>query len=190
MAAAFFIANLATEKLQGSLYVNFILTSMGECLPHRVLYGSHAHTESTITTGCWQHVSCGLALSKVTGGCIAVECSEMRCCCSQSRSPVNAAHCDRLCAACAAGELPATVIGAVAVDSIGRRPTIGTGLLLTGVACCVCSLLNPGFWSTALAALGKSTCSSAWSLAYIYAAELMPTSVRSAALAGSNQAAR
>lgn len=97
---------------------------------------------------------------------------------------------DWLCAACAAGELPATVIGAVAVDSIGRRPTIGTGLLLTGVACCVCSLLNPGFWSTALAALGKSTCSSAWSLGYIYAAELMPTSVRSAALAGSNQAAR
>jgi MFS family permease len=95
-----------------------------------------------------------------------------------------------LCPVRAAGELPATIIGAVAVDSIGRRPTIGTGLLLTGVACCVCSLLSPGFWSTALAALGKSACSSAWSLAYIYAAELMPTSVRSAALAGSNQAAR
>jgi hypothetical protein len=90
----------------------------------------------------------------------------------------------------AAGELPATVIGAIAVDAICRRPTIATGLLVTGVACYACSLLKPGGWSTALASLGKSSCSSTWSLAYIYAAELMPTSVRSAALAGGNQAAR
>jgi hypothetical protein len=34
MAAAFFTANLATEKLQGSLYVNFILTSIGKAGHH------------------------------------------------------------------------------------------------------------------------------------------------------------
>lgn len=116
MAAAFFTANLATEELQGSLYVNFLVTSIGE--------------------------------------------------------------------------LPATVIGALAVDSLGRCPTIATGLLVSGVACCICALLDPGAWSTAMASLGKAFCSSSWSLAYIYAAELMPTSVRSAALASSNLAAR
>jgi hypothetical protein len=38
--------------------------------------------------------------------------------------------------------------------------------------------------------LGKAACSGAWSLAYMWAAELMPTTIRSAALAGTNQAAR
>lgn len=88
------------------------------------------------------------------------------------------------------GALPAIVIGAVAVDVVGRRLTITTGLLITGLACSACALLGPGGWSTALASLGRSGCASAWSLAYLYAAELMPTSVRSAALAGGNQAAR
>lgn len=49
MAAAFFTANLATEELQGSLYVNFILTSMGECLLHRAPYVSHTHTLYGVT---------------------------------------------------------------------------------------------------------------------------------------------
>lgn len=37
MAVGFFTANLATEKLQGSLYVNFFVTSIGTCATCRAV---------------------------------------------------------------------------------------------------------------------------------------------------------
>eukprot|EP00878_Enallax_costatus_P013187 GHUV01013784.1.p1 GENE.GHUV01013784.1~~GHUV01013784.1.p1 ORF type:complete len:469 (+),score=155.50 GHUV01013784.1:1288-2694(+) len=116
MATAFYIANLATDSLTGSLYTNFLLTSVGE--------------------------------------------------------------------------LPAALVAAVAVDRVGRKMTIGSGLWATGVACGACSLLPSGWWTTALASVGKAACSGTWTIAYIYAAELFPTSIRSVALAGTNQASR
>jgi MFS family permease len=83
------------------------------------------------------------------------------------------------------------LLAAVAVDWIGRRATLVVGMLTTGAACCACAALPAGSVSAiAFVALGKAACSAAWTIAYIYAAELVPTSVRSAALAGNNQASR
>lgn len=79
---------------------------------------------------------------------------------------------------CPAGELPAALVAAVAVDYVGRKVTIGTGLWLTGIACGACSLLPSGWWTTALASVGKAACSGTWTIAYIHAAELFPTSIR------------
>lgn len=69
-------------------------------------------------------------------------------------------------------------MAAVAVDCVGRKVTIATGLWVTGIACGTCSLLPSGWWTTALASVGKAACSGTWTIAYIYAAELFPTSVR------------
>jgi MFS family permease len=89
-----------------------------------------------------------------------------------------------------AGEVPAALIAGVAVDTIGRRRTVGTGLILTGLACCACSLLPPGWLTIALASTGKACCSGTWTVSYVYAAEIFPTYIRSVALAGTNQASR
>jgi hypothetical protein len=57
MAAAFFTANLATEKLQGSLYVNFILTSIGKAgHDHAAVLQTHA--ACTGLWGCTDMSSC------------------------------------------------------------------------------------------------------------------------------------
>jgi hypothetical protein len=72
MAAAFFTANLATEKLQGSLYVNFILTSMGG-------FG-HIHT-SVCATSRLAHGSMYLlwaASAAKTGSCISQQMYVLR----------------------------------------------------------------------------------------------------------------
>eukprot|EP00879_Flechtneria_rotunda_P020707 GHRR01021793.1.p1 GENE.GHRR01021793.1~~GHRR01021793.1.p1 ORF type:complete len:641 (+),score=138.92 GHRR01021793.1:480-2402(+) len=116
LATAFYVTNLALEGLQGSIYRNFILTSLGEA--------------------------------------------------------------------------PTSLAAATAMDWVGRRFTIGTGLLITGLSCCSCSLLPLGWWVIVLASIGKGASSGTWNTAYVIAAELFPTSVRSAALSGSNQAAR
>jgi MFS family permease len=89
-----------------------------------------------------------------------------------------------------AGEVPAALLAGAAVDSIGRRITVGTGVLLTGLACCACSLLPPGWLTIALASAGKACCSGTWTVSYVYAAEIFPTYIRSVALAGTNQASR
>jgi MFS family permease len=93
-------------------------------------------------------------------------------------------------AAASAGEVPAALLAGVAVDSIGRRITVGSGLLLTGLTCCACSLLPPGWLTVALASAGKACCSGTWTVSYVYAAEIFPTYIRSVALAGTNQASR
>lgn len=89
-----------------------------------------------------------------------------------------------------AGEVPTVLIAAAAVDVCGRRATVGTGLIITGLACCACSLLSPGWANIALASLGKAACSGTWTVVFVYAAEMFPTAIRSAALAGTNQASR
>ncbi|WIA12107.1 hypothetical protein OEZ85_012181 [Tetradesmus obliquus] len=116
MAICFYTINLATDSLQGSLYTNFFLTSIGE--------------------------------------------------------------------------VPAALLAGAAVDTLGRRITVGTGVLLTGLACCACSLLPPGWKTIALASAGKACCSGTWTISYVYAAEIFPTGIRSVALAGTNQASR
>jgi MFS family permease len=88
------------------------------------------------------------------------------------------------------GEVPAALLAGAAVDTIGRRITVGTGVLLTGLACCACSLLPPGWLTIALASAGKACCSGTWTISYVYAAEIFPTFIRSVALAGTNQASR
>lgn len=87
------------------------------------------------------------------------------------------------------GEVPATLAGAAAVDALGRRPTICAGLLLSGAACLLCAGLT-GAAATAAACAGKAAVSASWSLSFVWSAELLPTTLRSSALAASNQAAR
>jgi hypothetical protein len=71
MAAGFFTANLATEKLQGSLYWNFIITTVGE-----VATSSHAQSfmvlfwlmsqqlppnlQPALCSSCVAHAACSL----------------------------------------------------------------------------------------------------------------------------------
>eukprot|EP00775_Hariotina_reticulata_P001687 gene1687-2031_t len=88
------------------------------------------------------------------------------------------------------GEVPMTLVAAVLVDRLGRRLTVVTGLLLTGLSCLACGLLPLGWLTTAMACIGKGAVSGSWTISYVYSCELFPTSIRSSALAGTNQASR
>ncbi|KAF8071214.1 OCT4 [Scenedesmus sp. PABB004] len=97
--------------------------------------------------------------------------------------------------ATSAWELPVALAGAAAIDRAGRRSTISALLVLTAVGCFACAAVPPGAgarpgWGTAWASVGKAGCASAWTLAYCYAAELLPTTIRSAALSVVNQVSR
>lgn len=77
--------------------------------------------------------------------------------------PPHAACLLRLLLTPRAGEVPAALTAGVASDAVGRRATVGTGLLLTGLFCGLCTL-PAGWWSTLLALVAKGACSGCWTI--------------------------
>lgn len=87
-------------------------------------------------------------------------------------------------------EFPAALLCVLAIDRIGRRPTVLTGFILSGCTCLACGFLHPVWLRVTFATIGKGSISAVWGVMITYAAELFPTSLRSTALAGVNQCSR
>jgi MFS family permease len=182
--------------MQGSLYTNFFLTSIGTCIGKLSTLFAWLHT--AVHACNMQHATCMHPLA-CSVCCVHLLHSAQSYGQELSAGPelsllVQLTSADDVSlhhiAVSCIGEVPAALLAGAAVDTIGRRITVGTGLLLTGLACCACSLLSPGWLTIALASADKACCSGTWTISYVYAAEIFPTYIRSVALAGTNQASR
>ena len=78
-------------------------------------------------------------------------------------------------------EIPSYVAGAILIDFWGRKPLTAFSLLLTGVTCIPAGFAS-GTLQLVLVLAGKFGASMAFSLIYIYTAELFPTEIRATAL--------
>jgi hypothetical protein len=77
-----------------------------------------------------------------------------------------------------------------AIDTAGRKATVLTFLMISGLSCLGCAILGPGLAQIILATVNRGVISAAWGCVYIVAAETCITPLRSQALGINNQAAR
>jgi len=95
-------------------------------------------------------------------------------------------------------ELPAYLVGAWTVEKAwaGRRATTGAGLVLGGLCCVLCMAAvgpegeGPGVALLALVYTGKFAVALGFASLYLYAAELVPTDMRSRSMGMQSLAAR
>lgn len=88
-------------------------------------------------------------------------------------------------------EIPAYFIGVPMMESrLGRRYSTSLCELLGGIACLMTIFLPLGVWKTGIAMVGKFGISASFSLVYIYAAEVIPTPLRSVGVGVCSTAAR
>lgn len=82
-------------------------------------------------------------------------------------------------------EAPAYVLTWWAMGRYGRKWTHASTMLLGGVACCCCMFVpeDPLWISVTLAMVGKFGIAASFSIIFLYASELLPTVVRSQAMA-------
>ena len=78
-------------------------------------------------------------------------------------------------------EVPSYFVAAYLIDYWGRKPLTAFSLLLAGVTCIPAGFAS-GTLQLILVLIGKFGASAAFSLIYVYTAELFPTEVRSTAL--------
>ncbi|KAG9475530.1 hypothetical protein GDO78_003762 [Eleutherodactylus coqui] len=89
-------------------------------------------------------------------------------------------------------DVPAKFVAALTMSYIGRRVTQGTFLILAG-SMIIANIFVPidmRALRTALAALGKGFCASAFMCAYLYSGELFPTEIRQTGMGFSDMNAR
>ena len=79
-------------------------------------------------------------------------------------------------------DLPGYVACAHFLSRAGRRRTTAVGFTVGGISCAVCLLLPAGPWTVAAATVGKFFVTVAFGAVFVYAAEIFPTSLRTAAL--------
>ena len=78
-------------------------------------------------------------------------------------------------------EVPSYFVAAYLIDYWGRKPLTAFSLILAGVTCIPAGFTS-GTGQLILVLIGKFGASAAFSLIYVYTAELFPTEVRSTAL--------
>ncbi|XP_038048035.1 organic cation transporter protein-like isoform X2 [Patiria miniata] len=87
-------------------------------------------------------------------------------------------------------EIPAYILAMVAIEKLGRRPNLGSTMVVGGVACVVTIFIEPGTWQTVVAMIGKFCVSASFAIVYIYSAELFPTSLRTVGMGVCSMASR
>ena len=87
-------------------------------------------------------------------------------------------------------EIPSYIFCVCIMDHWGRKPIFISSLLISGVAAIPAGFLEDGAVRTALAMIGKFGATAAFSIAYLYTAELFPTQMRSTAVGMCSMMAR
>nr|CAH0107522.1 unnamed protein product [Daphnia galeata] len=79
-------------------------------------------------------------------------------------------------------EIPAYIIGMFAVEKIGRRPMLSSGLLLSGIGCLTAGIVPPDMAciKTVSSLIAKLFAACVTATLFSYTSELFPTSSRSA----------
>jgi len=86
-------------------------------------------------------------------------------------------------------EIPSYVFCWLFIDRLGRKPICMLAFLLTGITCTLAAFVT-GPFQIALAATGKFGNTAAFSIVFLYAAELFPTKVRSRVMGMCSMSAR
>lgn len=92
-------------------------------------------------------------------------------------------------------EAPGYLLAMLTMDRYGRKPILVTCQLVSGIACIAAGLIPDNFIHhdlsvTILSCVGKLGSSAAFSLIYLYTAEMFPTEVRTKALGTCSMIAR
>jgi OCT family organic cation transporter-like MFS transporter 4/5 len=87
-------------------------------------------------------------------------------------------------------ELPSYAVAVWLLGTYGRRPTLALGFGIGGLSCLACLVLPSGLPTTAAAMVGKFFVTAAFGSIFVYAGELFPTVLRSAAVGLCSTAAR
>lgn len=87
-------------------------------------------------------------------------------------------------------ELPSYAMAVVMLGRLGRRATLALGFGVGGVGCVACLALPPGAPTVLAATVGKFFVTAAFGSVFVYAGELFPTVLRSAAVGMCSTAAR
>ena len=87
-------------------------------------------------------------------------------------------------------EFPSYVAVALALDLLGRKPIFSSALILSGVSCLSAGFVSKGLLRQLFAFCAKFFASMAFDTAYLYTAELYPTSMRNTAIGACSTIAR
>lgn len=87
-------------------------------------------------------------------------------------------------------EIPSYIFCVFVMDHWGRKPIFVSALFLTGAAAIPAGFLDEGTGKTILALVGKFGAAGAFSIVYLYTAELYPTVIRSTAVGMCSMMAR
>ncbi|UYV67681.1 hypothetical protein LAZ67_5001568, partial [Cordylochernes scorpioides] len=90
-------------------------------------------------------------------------------------------------------EIPAVALATLAMQRLGRRPTLSLLLILAGACICSAQYVPAGSakWATTLlAVIGKGSIAGSFAAVYIYTAEVYPTPLRNTGVGVCNMAAR
>ena len=87
-------------------------------------------------------------------------------------------------------EIPSVMVLILLMDVWGRKPLFVFSLLIPGVSCVAAAWLEKGVIFTIFVLIGKFCASGALSIAYIFTAELFPTSIRTTMIGSCSTMAR
>ncbi|XP_069955937.1 organic cation transporter protein-like [Cherax quadricarinatus] len=89
-------------------------------------------------------------------------------------------------------EIPSCILNFLVLDRLGRKSMLTFSCLLGGVACFTSGFIPQGYYKliVALSLLGKFGISAAFSILYIYSAEIFPTEYRSVGVGTCSMCAR
>ena len=88
-------------------------------------------------------------------------------------------------------EIPSNLIVPLVIDILGRRPIFALTQLVPGLCCIAAAFLQPGTAVFSVLTLGaKALVTAAFTICYLYTAQLFPTSVRATAVGACSTMAR
>ena len=88
-------------------------------------------------------------------------------------------------------EIPSNLVVPLVIDILGRRPIFVLTQLVPGICCIAAAFLQPGTVLFTVLTLGaKALVTAAFTISYLYTAQLYPTSVRASAVGACSTMAR
>ena len=87
-------------------------------------------------------------------------------------------------------EIPAIIVAMIIMQYLGRRPIFGGCQSISGIACILAGIIDVQWLQLPLAMTGKFCATAAFMIAFIYTAEMYPTTIRGTAVGWSSMFGR